>query len=410
MKKKKFLIATQIIISLFVVTSLVYGGERFNAIADLKDNTKLPPTIIMRSDGDYIALWEEITEQTEYEPRHYYYYYRIVNSKGEIIVNKREFKDWRMTDWSDWGLTFSSKSSVGIESDKLLIIAWKLIHATANPPGYRLERLILNSSGEIFTGPDTINVNAYDVLLLKDSQGLIYAMENSRGLANYFYNFMQVYPQIDSMRGILSISLNKQYRRTQDWVAIFTCDDNFLICTRTANLPGKSINEIPKGWVGMPNHLICFLVDIKGRLVTDPIPLTLTKDAFRKIPGIHLGGDYSYKPWKCASGDLDLTCLPNDEIILSVTGLDDKMELCVYQVKFTAKGRLVKPNSMLVVKPKRLLNDLTLPISKIAIAEINLGLITGKNKFLIRREYILFGFDEEGNFYATRTLWKEGEE
>jgi hypothetical protein len=147
------------------------------------------------------------------------------------------------------------------------------------------------------------------------------------------------------------------------------------------------------------------LADLRGRLVTEPVVLDIADCAFRKIPGIHLGGYYyashkirSIEEIEAAAEDMDLSRLPSGEIILSVTGADEIGTLCVCQVKFDAQGKGEKPKKMKVVNPQPFPKNRILPVSKVVRAQS------------VGTDLVLFGFDEEGNFYEDREVWTEGEE
>jgi hypothetical protein len=123
--------------------------------------------------------------------------------------------------------------------------------------------------------------------------------------------------------------------------------------------------------------------------------------AFRRIPGIHLG----ISGYEGSHDGLDFTNLPNGDIVLSVMGISENNEFCMYQVLFDAIGRLKKPVTLEEVEPGLFPEDLSLPIIKIKSVKTDQEQDPAARERLIRHEYLLFGFDEGGNFYEAREIW-----
>lgn len=407
-KMQKYLLKMCLLYFLILSYSVAQG--KLGWLEDLKNSgiSWNSPVVIPNLDGGYIAFWgerKEMREEYSFPPEHYFY--RLIDANGMMLVSKKEFDFWSVAPHPTYfGVSFSSKSMLWFNPDTLLILAWK-----AFGHSYSLERILINSNGTVVRGPDSVKGNAIgpDAVLIKDIRGNVVAVECGIGY-DWRARILKVHPQFGEVKkvGTQNNDILKWFLTSDNAVAI-TSIDKLLFCYRLKTKTDEPIWEAPEGWAGMPNDLICFLTNLDGTLVGKPRRIDLTKDAFRKMPGIHLGGNYGYN-FKNAWRDLDLSNLPNGDIILSVTGLDEKGSLCVYQVKFTAEGILIKPDLVEVVQPRAFPKDKMLSISKVASATIGLGEIPGKNKVLVRRELVLFGFDKEGNFYEEREVWRESEE
>jgi len=181
---------------------------------------------------------------------------------------------------------------------------------------------------------------------------------------------------------------------------MITSENKLLICNRLGW--GKTPRSERGSWdfFGRPDKGYYILADLQGNLVSVPVVFDITEYAFRKMPGIHLGGNYLFSSnnrnidkSEAADNDMDLSQLPNGDIILSVTGEDETGKLCVYQIKFTPEGEIEKSRRMEAVNPRPFPEDKILPTSKVGWAE-------GVETYVVQ-----FGFDEEGNFYAYREKW-----
>jgi len=377
------------------------GADRFAWLSDLKDKASMIPGVVLSSEGGFIAFWTEFGEKPEIGPSPYKHFYRVVDAKRKVILNRVQ------TDFSV-NPYLLPRNVIDLQDKKLLVVSWKMVEMLSEPPGYRLEKIILDLNTGTILGPDTSNINFNNCTLLQDSKHRIYAVDPALGW-DYRARIVKVYPEFGKIKKVIRTenAILSSFLTSDNAVTI-TTKDELLFCYRLKTKSDKPIWEAPDSWAGMPNHLAYFLTDLNGNLIIEPIRIDLTKDAFRKIPGVHLGGTYSI-PNNIAFNDLDLSNLPNGEIILSVTGKDEKGNLCVYQVKFDSKGRLVKSNeSLKIIEPREFPKDLSLSVMKVVPSSVELE-VRG-DKGIGKAEYVLFGFDEEGNFYEEREVWKEGEE
>ena len=397
--KKKRLAMNRVVICFFVIIlSLAIAKERFSVLANIGDKENDLPTIkiFMKPDGGYIAFWVENIKQKN-ESHYHHYFFSIVDAESRIIIDKGEIDLWRTTT----GVRFNA---AWLDTERLLLLGWKLGYYESP------ERIILNSSGEIMSGPETFRGGSSDASLLKDSKGNVYAV-----WCIPVVGVLQVYPDI------------KQHKSTYDWsnyykryptfgfrdpVVTVTSKDELLICSRVGW--GYTPLEEQGIWDGpfRPDKIFYFLADLEGNLVTDPMELDIVENAFRKVPGIHLGGMYytlsgsfDIDDVKLVSEDMDLSILPSGEIILCVTAPDKSGNLDVYQLKFTPQGKFMKPEHIEVVNARPLPMKNLIPVIECEKALIWLGAeFRG-----LRTDLVLFGYDEEGNFYSEREVWKENE-
>jgi hypothetical protein len=364
----------------------------------------------VKPQGGYVVFWGEEEEKLEaysVAPKHYYC--RIVDVHGKMIVNRKELSFWYVPPHPVFfGVSFNSQTILWKDPDTLIILAWESFDHT-----HKMVRFVMNSVGEFIAGPDAAKEDAVgpSALLIADSKGNVFAVDCTIG-SEWCASIMQVYPsfgkvsKVAAREGILNALL------TTDNTACFTSNDEILFCYRVANLDKPTLTEIPEGWVGLPNHLFVFITDSEGDIVVEGKTIDLKTSSFRKLPGIHLGGNYGSgyyagRLMKTASEDLDISRLPNGEIILSATGLDDAGDLCVYQVKYTANGTHVMPDSQEITRPISFPDSELLPVQKVLSSTTGLGEIPGESKVRIRREFVLIGYDTYGNFYERREIWRE---
>ncbi len=397
--KKISIIVGQVFLCLFVISTLAYSNEMFKEISDLKE-TNNRPVIFTRPAGGYIALWSEFIKRkefikgVEYNLSYYSTFYKIVNEKKEIIVNKQEIDSWR----SKVGASFSG---VWIDKDKLLLLCWRRAYYESSV------RIILSASGEILFGPDTFKFKegSLEATLVRDSENNVYAV-NTSGF--YGISIMHIYPELTQEKKVPPQKLQEFHKKYPAHTFSFvrnppvtiTSDHKLLICNRLNW--GYAPHQKRKVWHLRPDKFFYVFVDLDGNFISEPVVLDIGEYAFRKIPGIHLGGYYyasheiqSIEQASAASDDMDLSRLPNGDIILSITGKDETGNLCVYQVKFSPEGKVEKPKQMKVVNPLPFPKESILPVAKVVFAQS------------VQDYLVMFGFDEEGNFYSTREIWKE---
>lgn len=388
--------------------------ERFSWLDDIKAKSAETswwyyPIVVVtpRPCGGYIAFWperEEIREELSFPPE--YYYYRIIDVNGKIVVDRRELNFWRVAPHPTYfSVSFNSKSMLWLDTTKLLIIAWKSFGHQ-----YKLERIIMNSNGEIVAGPDSVKGGtvSQDAMLVKDNKGRAYAVDYAYGL-----RIMQIYPEFSEVKS-MPLQKYKEFREKypahtfgfRDPVVVITSDDKLLICSRVGW--GYTALEERGIWQDFrSDEIFCILTNLEGNFIAEPVKLNIIVNAFHKIPGIHLGGSYSNlddplnaNRLKVVNNDMDLSKLPNGDIVLSVTAPDKNGKLDVYQLKFTPEGKFIKPKEMEVVNTITIPKNGTLPVVKCVQA-----IVGGKDKWRI--DLVQFGLDEKGNFYAEREVWRE---
>lgn len=376
------------LLALFILPFFANAKDCFSWLDDLKVVTKQPPVLVENPNGGYAAIWEEVGEIPEIGQPARFYYYRLVNAEGEHIVSKKDITYWHVPSdgMRHFSVRYGTNSVAWLTADTLMIIGWRQL---GHPE--ELERIIIDGSGKIvrqdlLAADESIGSRA---VFVKTKEGMGYLVETGIGY-DWRARIMQVYPQFGDVKKLAPTNDILRWFITQDNVVISTDTDELLFCCRLKTRTNTPIDEAPEGWAGMPNHLAYFLTDLEGNLTGEPERIDLTNDAFRRIPGIHLGGLYG----NGAAYDLDLSHLPNGTIILSVTGLDDQDEFCVYQVQFTANGKIIKPNSLETAQTKAFPKDAVLPVSKVVTFQ---SASSG---------YAHFGFDEDGQFYTERHIWE----
>jgi hypothetical protein len=297
-----------------------------------------------------------------------------------------------------------------LDTTNLLIIAWKSFGHL-----YEMERIIMKASGEIISGPDSVEGDAVsqDAMLIKDNKERVYAVDFVFGL-----RIMQVYPTFSEVKSMSLQKYKEFYKKYPahtfgfiDPVGVITSYDKLLICSRV----GWGYTPLRERGIWnsfRPNEVFYVFADLDGNMVSEPIRLNVNNDAFREIPGIHHGGmyytlrkDININNIKLVAQDMDLSTLPNGNIILSVTAPNKNGKLNVYQMKFAPEGKLITPEKLETVKEKPFFEKSILPVLKCEKA-----VIWPSAEFRGYRAYlVLFGFDKEGNFYEEREVWKEGE-
>jgi hypothetical protein len=394
---------TVILVTTLLTYSLSYCDNIFSWANDLKDKAQGLPVIVPNPNGGYTAIWEEMGDRPEellgFLTR--YYFYRVVDAEGKAIVSRREFDFWRTSPYPTYfAVSFNSKRLLWLDSDRLLILAWKCFNHSG-----RTERAIINSKGQLVEGPKPAmeeGVSSHAVLM-KDSKGGVHAFDHRARLWA-----MTVYPEFSEARKMTRQEWKEFYDKYPSDVFTFrrhlpcmtTSEDKLLICSRLGWGKTPRSERGSWGFFGRPDKGFYALADLNGNLVSGPVVFDLVEYAFRKMPGIYLGGNYlssfnnkNIDKSEAADNDMDLSQLPNGDIILSVTGEDETGKLCVYQIKFTPEGEIEKSQRMEVVNPRPFPEDKILPTSKVGWAE-------GVETYVVQ-----FGFDEEGNFYAYREKW-----
>jgi hypothetical protein len=391
-----------ILVTILSTASLSFCDDIFSWLNDIKHKATGLPAIVANPDGGYTAIWEEMGDKPEellgFRTRHYFY--RVVDAAGKAIVSKREFEFWRTSTYPTYfAVSFNSNRLLWLDSDRLLILAWKCFNHSG-----RTERAIINSKGELVDGPKPAmeeGVSGHAVLL-KDSKGGVHAFDHRARLWS-----MTVYPEFSKARKMTRQEWKDFYDKYPSDVFTFptplpcmiTSEDKLLICSRLGW--GKTPHSEMGSWdfFGRPDKGFYILADLKGNLVSVPVVFDITEYAFRKMPGIHLGGYYfshenqTMDESQSVDKDMDLSRLLNGNIILSVTGEDEAGRLCVYQVRFTPEGEIEQPQQLEVVNPRPFPEDKILPVQQVTWAR---GIET---------RLVLFGFDEAGNFYAYREKW-----
>jgi hypothetical protein len=353
--------------------------------------------IIANPLGGCTALWQEV-ERPEFGLRSVRYFYCMMDHNGEIIVDKTEIKDWYVPidNFRHMNVIFTANHLLWISKDTLLIVAWRV-----GGHWSQMERILLTPAGVISSNLLPIYEGvSHHGLLLADAKGEVMALAFKDGRK---LEMMLVYPAFGELATIpLKVDNFGLADCPEDRLVLtFTSNDMLLLCGR---MPWGSELVIEKGlWhTYRPDKIFSILLDLDSNVVSGPVVFDLIEYAFRKIPGIHLGG-YYYKSSKprisenegAVIEDIDFSRLPNGDIILSVTGEDETGKLCVYQIKFTPEGEIEKPQRMDVVNPRPFPEDKILPVQKVTWArgaEVDL---------------VLFGFDEAGNFYAYREKWDD---
>lgn len=363
------------------------------------------PIVVSNPTGGYTAIWEEIgdkpSEMPGFPPRKYFY--RKIDAGGKTVVSKREFEFWRLsTTPTYYAVLFNSKALLWLNTDSLLILAWKWFFS-----GVKIDRVIVNSKGEIVDGPDSAMEAGVgeDAVLVEDRKGRVTALDLWAGL-----RAMSVYPEFKKATSMPRQELKDFYDKYPGDVFTFrppltcmiTSEDKLLICSRLGWGKTPRSERGPWDFFGRPDKGFYVLADLDGNLMSAPVAFDIVEYAFRKMPGIHLGGNYlsssnnqNIDESEAADNDMDLSRLPSGDIILSVTGMDDTGKLCVYQVRFSSDGSLTKPKQLEVTKPSTFPKDEVLPVTKVGWAE-------GANTYLVT-----YGFDEHGNFYEERRIWRE---
>ena len=394
-----------IIIYLLIVFSFLRSeggsGDFFDCIKDLK---QMPMVIVSPYDGTTFAFWkerEEVVIERGLGIRHAIHYFtRVIDSEGRIVVDRRELKSWYLPPGISYcPYKFFSKTTLWLNSDRLLFIRAR------SPSGHDLEveRFIFSASGEIISSPDKSFGMPLNPSLVQDSKGKVYIVA-THGVIGV--EIAEVYPELGECIRTPEEHWEEFVKKygsplTQfsEVSVILISEDKLLICGRSRW--GETPLENRTWTLFRPDKLFYVLADLKGKFVSEPVQFDLAEVAFRKIPGWHLGGMYckfDTDEVRTAQYDLDFSKLPNGEIVLSATALDEDGKLCVYQVKFTPDGKLRKPKKLEITEPRFFSKGLRLPVVKVGVAEIWPG---------PKHEYILFGFDEEGNFYEDRMVWKE---
>ena len=385
---------------------LGHAEHKFAWLDDIRAECTWVHPIVIPSlqGGGYTAIWEHIGEKLPedilgFPPRHYFY--RVVDAAGKMIITRGEFEFWRTPQFPTHKLVlFNQNSLLWLDANRLLILGWKIYY-----PSARLERVVMDANGVLIAGPDSARESAVGerAVLSKDSKGRAYAFASSSGIWA-----MSVYPRFSKATTMSRQELREFYARfppgefriDDKLTCIITSKDKLLICNRLG------WGDTPRNKRGLwhlyrPDSAFYIMADLEGNYVSEPVVFSVVDFAFRKIPGPHLGGYYQAQEGRpldeaqAVEDDLDLSRLPDGRIILSITGEDENGELCVYQIGFSADGRLQKPQETEVVSPRTFPEDRILPVSTVTWA------------YGAYIHLVIFGFDEYGNFYKDSKVWKE---
>lgn len=402
MKRKKLLVS---IILCLVFTTLSRGGVLNDLLAGLKQTVIGHPHIIVRPEGGFFAVWSEVERSS---PDLYVYeyraFYQVLDEYGKTRIPKTELEFWK----SGYGApAFDENSILFLDRDNILIVARKMVHMFSDPPAYRLEKVLIDlTDGTVVR--DSTKISFQKCSIVRDNMGNVYAAEVGYAWQHYV-RIIQVHPHFGTAKKMIvrypRVKFMKHYLSPDDNVITMTSQNDFLIAGRVHSINGEPVQNEPKGWRGLPNRVACFLVDTAGKERIDSYEIDLEQAAFRRIPGVHMG-----ITWSGSSHDgLDFTNMTNGDIVLSVMGLTEDNAFCMYQVLFDSSGRLKKPETLEEVVLKQIPDDFSLPAMKIKRIITYHEEDPETRKMPIDYEYVLFDFDEDGNYYEERILWKEGD-
>ncbi|UCC11249.1 MAG: hypothetical protein JSW02_07795 [candidate division WOR-3 bacterium] len=405
MKRKKLLVS---IVLCLVLTTFSGGSVLNNLLSCLKQTVNGHPHIITRPNGGFFAIWYEveriypIPDMFVYE---YRAFYQVLDEKGKTLIPKTELEFWKD---DHYGVpAFDENSILFIDRNEVLIVARKMVHAFSNPPGYRLEKVLLDLTDDTVVR-DSIKISFQRCSIVRDNAGNVYAAEVGYAWLHYA-EIIQVKPHFGSVMKVIARypreKFMKHYLDSEDNVITMTSQNDFLVAGRVHSINGEPVHNEPKGWSGLPNRVACFLVDTAGKEKIDSYEIDLAQAAFRRIPGVHMGIAGSGSSHE----GFDFTGLPNGDIVLSVMGLTEDNAFCMYQVLFDSCGRLKKPEALEEVVPKQIPDDFSLPIMKIKRIITYHEYDPKTRKMPIDHGYVLFGFDKDGNYYEERMRWKEGD-
>jgi len=378
-------------------------GILHRSLAELKLTVNGHPSIITRPNGGFFVIWYE-AERTSPDMYVYEYraFYQVLDEYGKTLISKTELEFWK----SGYGApAFDENSILFLDRDRVLIIARKTEQMFSDPPSYHLQKLVINlADGTVKR--DSLGVSFQKCSLVRDNAGNVYAAEVGYAWKHYA-EIIQVQPHFGTVKKMIvqypREKFMKHYLDSKDNVITMTSQNEFLIAGRVRSVNGEPVNNEPEGWSGLPNRVACFLVDKNGKEKIDSYEIDLEQAAFRRVSGIHLGitGNVG------SHEGLDFTSLPNGDIVLSVMGLSENNAFCMYQVLFDSSGRLKKPESLKRVEPKQIPDDLLLPVTKIKRIMIYHQVDPNTGKMPIDYGYVLFGFDEAGDFYESREIWNK---
>lgn len=401
-------VKTCLLAYVFCTLALMASGNadaRFSWLGDLSTRAIRPPVVLTRP-GGFLALWSEFDEVPDSEwGRTRHFYYRLADIVGETVSGRQEIPEWVVPSnyFLHTEVNYDRNGCLAIGGDTTLLIAWR----TRND-FRQLDRMFMSASGTILQ-QDTLGINkgvAPLSTLVRASNGEAYLVEILK-VAGPAVRIMRVYPIFGGVTVLIEDLYPLLWGLGGDRAVTMTQNDRLLFCFRMRGPSDTSTAwDTPEGWNGMPNDLYCFVTDLKGTVVVEPRRFKLPEVAFRRFPGIHLGGSYG----KGAQDDMDLSALPSGEVILSVTGIDEKGDRCVYQVRFSQTGEIQPGRAVASAVPLAYPDGVFLPVTKVALASTVLREGDGYNKAVIRLEYVLYGFDADGNFYEHRETWREGEE
>jgi len=392
-------------ITVLLVATIIQGkalSEIIIRINRIKSPVTNIPILIVKPDKGYVVIWQEAKKHYWHDDTSFFYlsheyYCEFLDTKCHVLFSKQELSPR----WDSWArpISLNKKSVVWLDPERLLLVVWQMLESTT--PTYRLESMVLNTTTGAIEDTDTSELYFYECEVFSDNRGSVYAVDFQRW--TYNARIAQVYPEYGEVNEVNAIESSIL---TEDHAALLMKNGNLLLCYRLYTTSDSLIPGVPKHWWGMPNNLVYFIVDLNGNIVTKPVMVDITRDAFRKTSGIYLDGEYEYYPEIAVRGGLDLSQLPSGHIILSVTGTDMMGELCTYQVKINGTSDLIKSPYVDLMKVQSFPKNKKLPVSKILPAILyEEDLVTGETKKRI--EYVHFGFDEEGNFYSSRYLWRE---
>jgi len=324
-------------------------------------------------------------------------YFTKIDSKGNFSIKNKNAYYFKAIHWSNLSqrlFNYPSRVTTVFKNGDILVVS-----AEPFPTGGNSYLLLFDKKGNFIKSEKYQDMSQITPTpqLLSDSKNNVYVIGQGKWPTEP-WSLAQVYPVSEKKMTRFPEWPNSNGLSTDFTATALSYDnsDHIFVCARTANI--MHYNNYELGY---------FIVDFAGKIIATQKRIKLPEDAYYKISNCALPGLVRIgQPSKYANvnidrelmeGGMDIIRLANNELILSVTALDENDSTCIYQFKFDSKGELVKPGKTTDRKVISMSNKSFPAITKSGIVEryfFNNYILTKESK-----EQVFWGFDKKEQFY-----------
>jgi len=345
------------------------------------------------ADGSVSFIRIQRADKTS-EDRDDWVYYKI-DRNGDVIKNSVNIGQYTVMERD--GSNFPSRNSCIIKNGD-----WLIVYATSDFSGGSTYIHVINTEGIAKKRELTQIGNDFTTFYgpqLLEGNNRVYYIGNGGGPGTGIFSIREIYPNIDNVGNKFP---KPEYCANLDWdfSAIALNTSAILIVTRYRNNNGKFDND----------RLMYFTIDFTGNVLRKPEVLVLEEAAFSFIPDaltpafINMGlkpvSEYSTE--RGIQGGIDLTKINGEDVILTSISFNESGGTKLYQVRFDAKGEIVKAGKIVQFSYVKIGNALPAITKTGKVHHVSMNI----DKVEVKDYQVFWGFDATGNLYWDKLLIK----